>query len=474
MAPWLRFVSFLAILAFSTTSILGQDTSNEDLQKQIENTQLQIQLKQLQQQLQQLNQSPSATSVAKDQLQSQKDIEELKSSIATSQIARAKTLIGSIDTTNLPKGNADLKSVDLQPTLIGYGALADAISKIPDTSLCSAGDKVVMGPGAVDDLAVLSAYESIVKHDNEILKDYQAKKDFTAQAYVAPAVVFAAIDAAVALSSLFKADVSIEGIDIIPDLHAARFLVAQKFATKCAVLDINDLSWPVKPDSDFLKSVMTLDTYLNKALAIESDLKTNDVPKFTKALSDAKDALTKFESLPKEIADATKKRDAAKTPADKAAFQKTIDDDTTALKKLQAYGESKYEDDRDKASNALNGANAWIATMDGLNSAVSKVLTALFKIDDSGNPYLTRMLRAEYLRDNIKDTKYLTVSVAKLGGNNIIKKWAVHTSIHYSGGAVVEFELKGKDWMTVEHAGQVAAYSYASENPKSLTYVSTP
>jgi hypothetical protein len=85
-----------------------------------------------------------STDTEKQALTNQKDILQLKSDIQNLQLGMekakldqdkakidaAKAAIGSINTSGLPTGQAQLSNVDIQPTMISYAALRQVLGKV--------------------------------------------------------------------------------------------------------------------------------------------------------------------------------------------------------------------------------------------------------------------------------------------------------------------------------------------------------
>ncbi len=210
----LRSYQLLLAFALCSASMFAQSDSDiADLKKQKEALQLQLDVINIQKTLTAAQQAPSASSTQKDQLQAEKDIQDIKNSMAASQLARVKAEIGSINTTNLPKGDAVLTNVDIQPTILGYKALKKAITEIELTKneFCPDGTRpIVLGSGPPEDVAVLSAYQAIIKIFSDNLGRLQSPPDYEhpAAMFVPPAAIFAGIDAVVRRSYLVHVPLS--------------------------------------------------------------------------------------------------------------------------------------------------------------------------------------------------------------------------------------------------------------------------
>jgi hypothetical protein len=459
------------VFCFSAATIHAQtSTDPADLQKQKDLLQLQIDVLNLQKTLAAAQAAPSAASTLTDQLTAQKAILDLKNSITTDQVNTAKTAIGTIDTSKLPSGTATLTSVDMQPTILGYEALENALGKVTLAKYCGAkSDKIVLGPGSLDDVTVLVAYQAIVKSLTDKLGKFKSGPDYAAAGRAAPqilpAAIFAGIDAVVALGSLFKTDVTMNGLSITPDAKAARFIMAKSLAA-CTVLDVNDFVGPTIQGSPFASSINTLDSAIDAATATESTIKNTDIPAFTKATTDAQAVVAKAKTLTDEIEATKKKLDDTKTTAvQKKTLNATLASDT---KELAGLDPAKAAADIPLNDKKLAIANDAVSQIDLLVAAGTKLIAAIYKLDDAGTPFLTRLMKAEAIAAKTAGARTLTLSVAKLGGNNITRKNAFHTSIQFAGGVVVEYQLRDVDGLTVLDSGQYSGYTVQNEKAETV------
>ena len=455
------------------------------LQNQKTLLQLQIDVATLQNQLAALQAAPAVPTLT-DQLTTAKNIADLKSAITTDQVAQIKTAIGSIDTSKLPGGTATLTNVDIQPTILGYDALQTALNSITLES-CKPGATIVLGPGALDDINVLQAYQTMVGQVSKKLEKYKTVPTYDGthvQAEILPAAIFAGIDAAVALTSLFKSDVTMSGADFTADAVAARFIMAHVLTSgnpispggttrpKCAVIDANDFIGPALNPSPFASLVNTLDTDVDAATVTENTIKTVNIPAYTKAVSDAQAIEAKAKALSDEIAASNKKlSDPKVTAKEKTTLNKTVSDDTKALAALDA---AQAKTDEDSNTTKLKSANSDVAIIDSLTAAGAKLITTLNTVDSSGSPYLARIMKAEAVSNKTHGLAVLTLSVSKIGGNSITRKNIFRTAIQFGGGVVVQFQLKGSDGLTVLESGQATGYTVKNEKAKTIAQWPAP
>jgi hypothetical protein len=277
-----------------------------------------------------------------------------------------------------------------------------------------------------------------------------------------PAVGFAAIDAAVALASLFKSDVTITGVSITADDNAAKYIFAGIVRGNCpdtAIVDPTDYTYPINPGSQLLEKIRELTDKLATAQRIMADVQADDISKFQQDISDIKAKLKKIDDLNASVTQ-TKVLLTNADPSEKKKLTKQIQGYQA---ELATYDPSTLKNDLKTASANLILARDYVSDVTLYSAKVTSLLTSLTKIDDSGNPFLMRLLRAETLQGLVHDQPSLMLHVIKQGGNNITKKNAFHTAIHYTGGAVVDYELRDASGAKVVKAGEEDAYDYHNE-----------
>lgn len=402
----------------------------------------------------------------KAKLSLQKDIEDLKKQINQDQIDITKAKIGTFSTTGLPTGQAQLTSVEIQPTIIGYAALRTTMNKVLEDlygAPCPDNTTILFKAASLDDLALLKTYKKLIDSATTQINKLNAPPAGPG-AGVAPSEVFAAIDAAVALASLFKVDTAIQGVAIGNDDEAARYIFSQVVKSKCTnsiIIDPNEFSGPLLDDSDLLNKLSSLNNATDTLNATVSMLQTTEQPKNEQLLASLQKQQTSRDDIQANIRK-TEVLAAGTTGADAKKLQSQLTELKAELKAIPAEIDDKVL----TATSKLNALKLKIASMNAAATRVGTLNTSLNKIDDSGIPFLTRLLRAEALDSQASKHDVLILRMVKIGGNNITKKNAFWTSIKFGGGALVKFELRSSDLLTIKKAGEEDAYQYHSEGDK--------
>ncbi len=410
----------------------------------------------------------------KARLSLQKDIEDLKTGIAQDTANSIKAQVGTINTANLPTGAAQLTNVDIQPSIIGYSSLRSVVTKILadlyGQNPCPKATLVLQAP-TIADVTLYDSYFKLLTAAQVQVDKYQHEpeeiKEPTVHAAFAPVAVFAAIDAVVALGSLFKSDVTISGVTLTADDEALRYMLIQKVEelckddkdkTKTTIIDPNNFAGPLLDDSKLLTLIAQLNSGTDQLQANLLDMQTTKLTQYDQRVKDIQKAIDGPSKFDPQIAKLQAELKTAK-PSERDSLQKQIE----VLKDKKQKELDKLKTDLQVAQANDASAKTYIAAVTGILARISSLNTALMKIDDTGTPFLMRLLKAEALKPKIKDLNILTVSTIKVGGNNVVKKNAFHTSIKYGGGALIKFQLKSADGLTVIAAGEEDAYEYHEE-----------
>jgi hypothetical protein len=422
------------------------------------------------------------TDAERQALTNQKDILQVKSDILNLQLGMekakldqdkakidaAKAAIGSISTSGLPTGQAQLNNVDIQPTIISYAALRNVLGAIYNKLYPSGCPTrlVFKGPG-LDDIALLQTYQQMLDWAKEAIAHYSSGPVFNGavSSRFAPAVGFAAIDAAVALASLFKTDVAMTGVSVTADDNAAKYIFAEITREKCSgasIVDPADYTYPLLQNSALQGRIRTLMADLARAQGVMAGVQADDIPRFQQEISDIGAKLKKIDELNANIV----KTRVLLQNADAANRKKLTEQLHGFEAELATYNPSDLRSSLTKARNNLTIARHYVSDVNLYSSKITALLAALAKIDDTGTPFLMRLLRAETLASLVENQQTLALHIIKQGGNNITKKNVFHTAIHYTGGVVVDFELHNVNGAEVAKAGEVDAYDYHDERDR--------
>jgi hypothetical protein len=265
----------------------------------------------------------------------------------------------------------------------------------------------------------------------------------------------------VALASLFKVDTTIQGVAIANDDEAARYIFSQVVESKCkesTIIDPNEFTGPLLDDSDLLKKISALNNATDTLNSNVSVLQASEQPKLEQKLS----SLQKLQNSRDEI-EANIRKTTVLAAGATGPDAKKLQSQLTELKAELSAIPADLDDKALEAMSKLNALKLRIASVNAAATRVGTLSTSLNKIDDSGTPFLTRLLRAETLGAKVSTNDVLILRMIKIGGNNITKKNAFWTSIKFSGGALVKFELRSSDLLTIKKAGEEDAYQKHAE-----------
>jgi hypothetical protein len=465
----------LVLLQLGGSSLLAQQQSTSDQIQQLTDQktilQLQSDIAALQKAAAAVQSSSSSVNDQltdqKSTLQLQSDIQSLQNGMTTSQINTLKAQIGSINTSNLPQGNVSMTNVDLQPTIIGYAGLRSAMDKVYKKlySTCPT-TKVIFGSTQFADVAAYQAYMKLLDQASDALVPYTDAPDFTKVSVgFAPAIAFAAVDAAVSLGQLFKSDVTINGTSLSPDGQAAQAILANKLITNCAakpsvvILNLANVNGMVADQSDLLKLLESVNDDLASAVNASTSVQANSIATLQQTITNIQKKLSSYDDL-EASKQAAQKALAKATGAD----QQKLKDQIASLQSQESdLNQPQAIKDLASAKAGLLKANAFVAQVAVLSTRITALTAVLNKIDDTGIPFMVRLLHAERMKSLIGSDPVLSLNVIKLGGNSIVKKNAFRTTVSYAGGAIVQYELRSTDGISVLAAGQEDSFVYHKE-----------
>ena len=428
----------------------------------------------------------------KDKAQLQADLAKAEQQRAEAQAAAFKAQLGSLSTANLPQGTIKTDSVVIEANYLAYMAAHDAAAVMVKEIGCPPGllfysakeldglqalatlqkqmDQFVSGSaGLFEPVKLREISHSILVSPSP--KGSDGKNLYVlepaAQAEFAPALAFAAIDAAMSIASLFKTDTDIHGVATPADDLALQSLVARELKTcKSNVIVIHPTYFNAPLQSALLDKLQKL-----AEISSNADAKSHDLDTYVRTpIANAVDALRK---LPKVLGDLKNQQqeieDQLKKPLDpkpRSELGKKLREIQSTLEKL-----SKQNDDELKKAGARSSdellsiyltdqilVEARIQSLKNLTSKTSDLSTALTKVDPSGGTPLQVLLRVESLeKQRDADSSVLVTKFVSLGGNNIIKKGAFSTSLRFTGGAIVEYLLIDKNGL-LSKSGVIECY----------------
>ena len=399
----------------------------------------------------------------KSTLQLQSDIQTLQNGMTANAISTLKTEIGSINTANLPQGNVALTNADLQPTIIGYAGLRSAMTKVYVRLYPTCPGKVVLGSTQFADVAVYETYMKLLDQASDSLLSYTDPVDFTkANVGFAPAIAFAAVDAALSIGQLFKSDITVTGNSITPDSLAAQLIMAGKVRATCpnaVILNLSNVVGMLPAQSALLERLESVNNDLASAKNASITVQAESVAALQQKITDAQKKLSTFEDLETSRLKAQKAL-ATATPADAKKLREEI---ANLESQESTLNQPQAAKDLATAKVSLAKANAFVADISTLSSRITTLTAVLNKIDDIGIPFMVRLEHAEAMKTLIGTDPVLTLNVIKLGGNSIVKKSAFCTTVSYAGGAIVDYELRAANGVTVTAAGQIDSFEYHKE-----------
>jgi hypothetical protein len=250
--------------------------------------------------------------------------------------------------------------------------------------------------------------------------------DFTkADVGFAPAIAFAAVDAAVSIGQLFKSDVTITGSSLTPDGQAAQLILAREVLETCkaaavkpVVLNLANVVGIVADKSALIDRLGSVNNDLVSAVNASTSVQANSIAALQQTITDAQKKLTSFDDLEASKQKAQKALATAKV-AETLKLKKQIADLET---QESALNQPQAAKDLADAKSKLTKANAFVAQVAVLNARITVLTAVLNKIDDAGIPFMVRLLHAERMKSLIGTDSVLTLNVIKLGGNSIVKE----------------------------------------------------
>lgn len=439
-------------------------------------------------------------------LQAQKDRAQLEADIATAEKDKAeaeaaalKAKIGGITTANLPQGTVSTDSVVIEGSYIAYMAAASAAKRIAEQIPC--GSHIVFfsatdldGIRALDSL---KAQVPLITNGKEQLTGALELKRVSAavlpepmgdlrklysyppalQPEIPPAAIFAGIDAGLSIVSLFKTDTQFHGVSVTGDDLALQSLVAQKWKAHCGEKDGTAVhpmyAYPsIETDpnqNDLIKQLQNLSKDLSEVSLLSQNLTDKvqtplgkAVDGLRKAIADYHDTLAAISGLEARLKSA-KPEEKKKIQGDLDAARKHLIELTETIRSqydptvpLPAAPRAPYEESQLRTfleaylSDQLR-TDIRVQALKTLQSRMSDFLAALTKPDGNGATPLVGLLRAQALQKAVtSDRVIVNVKFVAAGGNNIIKKNVLYSTLRFSGGVVVEYLL-------ADHAGFLTA-----------------
>ena len=330
-----------------------------------------------------------------------------KLELAQSELDLLKLKVGTLDTTNLPKGTAAVIDMNLEGTLRAYAAAKKSIDEIATevAKKITDGDKAVVV--ATDaQLQSLNQYRSFLAQIDQLkkqtdgvlmapppsLKDPCAKSP-PYKSVLAVSTAFVAINSVLSLASLFKKDIELKGKDVTLNDFAIMTMVLKALQEK-------NLK-PVYPAAYYLLPP--------GSAAGQPLVKWEELFAYKGKLSDHADAYTvHYESLP-EHANA----------------------DAACKKKL---------------ANLKTQVDAYLAGLAAAGKAIDDVGATLTKQEaQSGLTLISAYLVSEHVERAIGTAPVLQVKAIAAGGSSQTAKGAFSTKISFGGGSILSYQLFSQD-----------------------------
>jgi hypothetical protein len=459
-------------------------------------------------------------------LQQQAALEKAKQDIATAQQGQAeaeaaafKARLGSIDTSNLPKGDVSVDGkVAIEANYLAYAAAesaADRIVALLGNSVCrqnlafftgkdqdavqaylvfkqqlSAVRDSLKNKGFLDPVLLERVPSSVLPEPSgDMAKIYKLKPlpqqgggshnfDLTQSvAGIGPvAEGTAAINAVIGLVSLFKVDTTFNGVTVPSDDVALQALVTASVSRKCGTtvrVFHPTFAYSTVGDSDLLNTMQDL-----SQTADPFNQRVDSLNQFVgKPLSDAATSLGKqrdrLAAIKSELASIAQQLKGHLTYAERAKLLKQQSDDTQERQKITDQIRSDAASGILDASGNLDDVIQKLLaryqddlllvqqrSFDLKNAAarVTDLIARVSKADGSGVAPIQSILRAERMENGLKNDAYLLVTkIISVGGNNISKKNIFWSTISFSGGIVAEYLLNDSSGAVVA-SGTVECY----------------
>lgn len=329
-----------------------------------------------------------------------------KLELAQSELDLLKLKVGTLDTTNLPKGAATVTDMNLEGTLRAYAAAKKSVDEIATevAKKITAGSSIVVATDA--QLQSVNQYRSFLAQIEQIKKQTDGVLSATAPSLKDPcakssplmsaaavSTAFVAINSMLSLASLFKKDIELKGRDVTLNDFAMMTMVLKALQDK----RLN----PVYPAAYYL---------LPPGSAAGQPLtKWDELFGYKKKLSDhAKAYADDYEALPEHR-------------STDAACKKKM----AALKTL---------------------VDAYLAGLSAAGKAIDDVGATLTKQEaQSGLTLISSYLVSERVEKAIGAAPVLQVKAIAAGGSSQTSKGAFNTKISFGGGSILSYQLFNQD-----------------------------
>jgi hypothetical protein len=411
--------------------------------------------------------SSPAPDAEKQKLQDEKDKADLKKTIAQdnqavaeANAAATKATIGGISTDKLPQGTLTPdEKMTIEGTILAYKTASASSDGFVDLVAPTSGGSrscpmkiTLYSSKEFNDgwaAATLVSQMEIIAAQGQVLNtDLVFVQEAVEAPRVAPAAIFAGIDAAVSLISLFKTDTTIKAVAITGDDSALQAALSGALMKACPNLKLLNPSYyqgAILPATQNGSLLYELDRLGKLSIALQAraaDLEAtakvqensrldelrSQIDNSKKDLSAADDQIS---ALREKIANATGsakqklQRDLAAALDARSKLERQVNT-LTAARRVHEYNLSLINTRQESIKSFVDG---WL-----------KLNGDLGKADDSGLTVLQRMLRAESFRREITDSNILAAKFVSAGGNIITSKNIFRTSLSFSGGSIVQLQ----------------------------------
>lgn len=444
-------------------------------------------------------------------LQSEKERAQLEAEIAKAakdkaeaEAAALKAYLGSLSTANLPQGTVKADSVVIEGSYLAYMAANSAAQVIADRVPCGA-NIVFLSAKDLDGVQALDALKAqipLVSGDapsqvkplvlrrvsasvlpepsGDLLELYNFES--MAVPVAGPAAGLAAVDTGLSLIALFKTDTEFRGVTVTADDLALQALVAQRWRVRCPHRKVvhPGYSYPrlttELAKNDLLKEISTLSKNLGAVSFMYQNLTERVQGPVGKAVEGLRKLVADHHDAMELIKQLRAKLKATTSGKEKKQIKSELDGTTRRLAELNETARSRYDTAANRPppgkvySNAdlqvfLESyltdqlrADVRVQALKALQTKMSEFVAALTKPDTSGVTPLVSLLKAQALRDaKGADAGLLHVGFVTAGGNNIIKRNIVHSSLRFSGGVIAKY-LLADDAGYITASGVVACY----------------
>jgi hypothetical protein len=352
------------------------------------------------------------------QVQADAAIAKAKLELAQSELDLLKLKLGTLDTTNLPKGTATVADMNLEANLRAYAAASRSIDLIAANVATVLGKEKSVVLATDTQLQALNQYRSFLaqldqlqKRAQEVLsatppelKDPCAKDSPAAAMAAGISTAIVAINSMLSFAALFKKDIDLKGKDITLNEFALMTLMLQSLKDKGIT--------PIYPAAYYL-----LPPGSAEETALEK--KWDELFAYKQQLSERAQAYAAdFDDLP--------------APANP---------DAECKKKIAAL----------KAR-----VDAYLAGLAAAGKAIDDVGATLTKQDaQSGLTLLSTYLVSERVEKAIGAAPVLQLKAIAAGGSTQIVKSAFSSKVSFGGGSIISYQLFAQDG-TLELADTVA------------------